>query len=94
MIVDIDHYKIQKEFVQSKFKKDQLLNGIGYFIATLACGTMVPCIVIAFWIGEITDWHPDTLSTVTRLTKFYGYTKILNIPQGSPVRSPHESPIS
>jgi hypothetical protein len=44
----------------------------------------VPCIIIAYWCGEVSG-YPDYLKkSVDSLMKFYGYTEILNKPEGCP----------
>jgi hypothetical protein len=85
MIIDIARYNINKPFVQGWYLKNKGKDSIGHVISSLACSTMCPCIVIAFWIGEITDWHPEALAAIERLTKFYGYKEIVNKPKGCPV---------
>lgn len=53
-------------------------------VATMANATTVPCIIVAYWLGEITG-YPDWLKkTVDSLVKFYGYTEIKNKPEGCP----------
>lgn len=46
--------------------------------------TGVPCIVIAFWLGERIGWTVEILETISRLINFYGYTEILGKPTGAP----------
>lgn len=44
----------------------------------------VPCIIIAYWCGEVSG-YPDYLKqSVDSLMKFYGYTEISNKPPGCP----------
>jgi len=54
-------------------------------VGALASMTFVPCIVIAYWIGEETNWHPDALNSIRSLIDFYGYTNIENKPPGAPI---------
>lgn len=44
----------------------------------------VPCIVIAFWCGEVSDWAPHLKHSVDVLMAFYGYKEIQNKPEGCP----------
>lgn len=85
MVVDINTYSINKAFIQEWFLKNRNGESIGTIISLLACSTMCPCIVVAYWIGEVSNWHPDALLSIERLTEFYGYTEILNKPPGAPV---------
>jgi len=83
MVIDIALYDATKAVVQGLFKPET--EDLGRHIAMTSNAFMVPCIVVAYWIGEITNWHPDTVSTIVRLRDFYGYTEILNKPKGAPV---------
>lgn len=84
MIVDIDKYRLNRDFVRAAYL-ERRSDDLGMLISVLACSTMCPCVVIAYWIGEDSNWHPETVLAIKRLTKFYGYTKILNKPAGAPV---------
>ena len=83
MRIDLNTYKVNKKFIQDKYLEQPDCD-IGTLISTLACGTMCPCIVVAYWIGEISGWHQDAVDAIKRLTKFYGYKEIVNKPDGSP----------
>ena len=85
MRVDIDKYAINREFVRKFYQNRQSDDDLGVLISSLACATMCPCIVIAYWIGEDSNWHPDTIESIKRLTKFYGYTEIVGKPPGAPI---------
>lgn len=83
MIIDVDQYKVNKPFVQRWFLEKG--NGdIGNSVSLMAITTGVRCIDVAFWIGEVTNWHPDTLQLIDILTKYYGYTEIKNKPERMP----------
>jgi hypothetical protein len=85
MRVDLNTYAaVNKEFVRSKYLEDPEQD-LGMLISILATSTMVPCIVVAYWLGEFSNWNPDVVESIKRLTKFYGYTTIDNKPQGAPV---------
>lgn len=83
MTIDISAFDANKNFVLGWFAtkggKD-----IKRTISMMAQATNVPCIVIAYWLGELTDWHPDTVAAIVRLKGFYGYTTIKNAPIGAP----------
>lgn len=85
MRVDVDSYKLNKPFVRQWYEKHKVDYTPSKSIAILAVSTMVPCIVIAYWIGEITNWPPEIICSIERLMLFYGYTEILNKPAGAPL---------
>jgi hypothetical protein len=71
-----------KAIVQSLFlnrdqvEKEQILD--------ISDSFKVPCIVIAYWCGEVSGW-PDYLKTsVDMLMKFYKYDEVKNKPEGCP----------
>jgi len=82
--IDIGTYSANKTFAINWFNtkggKD-----IKRSVGQLASMTFVPCIVIAYWLGEETNWHPDAVSSIKSLIDFYGYTEIKNKPAGSPI---------
>lgn len=84
MTVDIDLYSANKQFVLNWFNsrggKDVMRT-----ISTMGSSTGIPCIVLAYWLGPETNWHPDVLKSIANLKEFYGYTEILSKPQGAPV---------
>lgn len=84
MIVDLNYgATVNKKFIQDWWRqrgKDDPDSAIGI----MANATTVQCINVAFWIGEIED-YPDWLKkSVDSLIKFYGYTEIINKPEGCP----------
>lgn len=84
MTIDLAIYDSNKDFVigwfNTKGGKD-----IGRTVSIMASATHVPCIVIAYWLGEHTNWHPDSIISIKSLTDFYGYTDIQNKPPGAPI---------
>lgn len=85
MILDIAKYSsVNRTVVQEWYVKNKDHNTIVQTISIMACSTMCPCICVAYWLGEITEWHPDVIASIKMLTKFYGYTMILNKPEGAP----------
>lgn len=85
MILDINKYIINKKFIQDMYLNAGAGTHLGTLISSLACCTMCPCIVVAYWVGEVSNWHPDTVNSIKTLMKFYGYTNILNKPDGAPL---------
>ena len=85
MHIDIETYNASKQTVlnwyEHKSGKD-----IQRTIGMMAGITFVPCIVIAYWLGEYTKWQDPTCeNSIRRLIDFYGYTKITGKPEGSPI---------
>lgn len=85
MRMNIDSYKVNKAFVQKWYEDNKDKMEIGMIISSLACSTMCPCVVIAYWVGESANWPKEVIETIERLTKFYGYSEIVGKPEGSPV---------
>lgn len=85
MIEDLDLYKVQKPHAQRWFIEKG--NGdIDNAISILAIMTSCPCIVTTYWIGEVAGWPIEIRYAIDRLTEFYGYEKILNIPDSCPYK--------
>lgn len=85
MIEDLDTYKVQKPHAQRWFLEKG--NGdVDRSISTIAIMTSCPCIVTAYWIGEVNGWSPEVKEAIDRLMDFYGYEKILNIPDSCPYK--------
>lgn len=45
----------------------------------------VPCIVVAYWIGNHAGWPQEAIDAIKSLIEFYGYTDITGKPEGSPI---------
>lgn len=71
----------RKEFVQ-KWVLKNAHEEPSMAIAVMAQTTSVPCIIVAFWIGEVLNWPDKVKENVDSLIKFYGYTELLNKPEG------------
>lgn len=84
MTIDIDTYSANKDFIQKHFLS-RYQNDPSRAVGQLASVTHVPCIVVAYYIGPLCDWHPDLINTIKSLISFYGYTDIQNKPEGSPL---------
>jgi len=83
VVIDISLYDASKSLILNLFESSN--RDIKRTISMMGSSTGVPCIVIAYWLGEYTQWHPDTLAAIKRLTDFYDYSEILNKPEGSPI---------
>lgn len=83
MTEDLARYQVQKPHAQRWFleKGD---GDIDKAISILATMTSCPCIVVTYWLGEVTGWPIQVKEAIDRLTNFYGYTDILNKPEGCP----------
>lgn len=84
MHIDIGLYEASRHIVinwfHTKGGKD-----IKRTISMMSSSTHVPCIVVAYWLGAETNWHPDVISSIKGLVAFYGYTSITNKPPGAPI---------
>ncbi len=76
MIVDLSHYRVNMPAVQ-RFCDLRLGDlGVERCMTELAITTSCPCIVIAFYIGELYGFTDEVNRIIKRLTEFYGYTEI------------------
>jgi hypothetical protein len=53
-------------------------------ILDIADPFQVPCIVIAYWCGEVSGWPDYLKQSVDSCMKFYRYIEIKNKPEGCP----------
>ena len=81
MRIDLNKYIINRDFIQ-KWYLDQTYLGYAQCISTMAIACHTPCIVVAFYIGEITDWPQEILNSISRYIDFYDYREITGIPEG------------
>jgi hypothetical protein len=83
MKVNIDDYKVGRAFVQKWYLEKG--NGKPAEAASIiATAIHTPIIVVAFWIGEVDGWSPETLNTIARMVQFYKYTEVLGKPDTYP----------
>jgi hypothetical protein len=83
MVADLDRYIVQKDVIQRWYLRDK--GDPSKLLSPIANATMVPCIVIAYYIGEIDGWSPEIRRSIESLMKFYGYTEIQNKPDNCPI---------
>ena len=84
MFVDLNVYKINKLAAQRLFlSKDH--GNIDKAISTIAIVTGCPCIVVAYWLGEIAGWE-TVEQQIKTLKQFYGYIGIINAPPDCPYK--------
>lgn len=84
MTVDIEKYEASKKHVLNYFEA----KGSRRIQHTISMGAQmygVPCIVIAYWLGEYCGWPEETTNAIARLIEFYGYSEITGKPEGSPL---------
>lgn len=81
--IDIDLYHRQKKATIDWYYR-QGKEDAGYTIGTLSCATMIPCIVITLWIGEVRGFDEELINKIKGLVKFYGYKEIQNAPVNFP----------
>ena len=85
MKIDLDLYKVGKKKAQEWYLYNKGHYSVGEAISLLAHSTHCPNIVVAYWVGELTDWHPDAVACIIRMKEFYHYETVDNRPEGSPV---------
>lgn len=84
MKVDITKYEANKAAIQRWYRSKGQGNLVD-FIPMVSCSTMVPCIVVAFYLAEIIGFTPDMISYIQSLIAFYGYTQIVGKPDNCPI---------
>lgn len=85
MTIDIGTYDASKRTVIMWFRSKGG-SDIKRTISMMSFTTMVPCLVIAYWLGEETKWQdPVAEEHIKSLIAFYRYTNILNKPPGAPI---------
>ena len=82
---DIAKYEASKQFIKNLYERNKDREDHQTMISVFAASSHVPCIVIAYWLGELSNWHPDVVSNIKTLIESYGYEEILNKPNGSPI---------
>lgn len=83
MKINVNDYILSKRAIQQFYLKFGNNDPVGT-VAVAATSTMVPCIVTAFYIGEVSGWTEKLLAHINMLIKFYGYTKIEGMPESYP----------
>jgi hypothetical protein len=83
MYIDISVFSGRKPLVIDWYEKNG--KDVNRTVSMMSGVTSVPCIAIAYWLGEHTNWDPLTIAAVKRLTEFYKYTEIDGKPEGSPL---------
>ncbi len=85
MTVDLEYCgRVNKAYV-FKWWKDHEGTDRSFAISILAGITTIPCITIAYWLGEANGWESaDLKDSVDTLIAFYGYNNIVNKPEGCP----------
>ena len=85
MTIDISAYDASKVFILGWFETKggrDIKRTISYMAQTYH----VPCLAVAFWLGEYTNWNdPQCEKSIRSLVDFYGYTEIIGIPKGCPI---------
>lgn len=83
MTVDLDLYKVSKQAAQ-RWYITKGHNHEQMAVSMMSLLTGAPCIVSAYWIGEVTGWPEWVKNTIDELTKFYQYKDIKNKPENCP----------
>ena len=81
---DLNKYNAErKKFVQDWVKRNGHID-ITESVAIMAIASACPCIVVAYWIGEMFNWPDSVKKNVDSLMKFYRYSGVKNKPEGCP----------
>lgn len=83
MYIDLETYSASKRAVitwLSTRNREDLLSDI----SMASTFTFCPCIVVAYYAGEAFGFTEGLKKYIENLKDFYGYTEILNKPEGSP----------
>lgn len=84
MKIDLDEYSSEHKLYAFKWYKEKEFIDPCLAVSPIAVMSSVPCIVIAYWLGEMLQ-YPDALKTkVDMLMKFYDCKEILNKPLDCP----------
>lgn len=67
-----------------RWYQEKQVENLSLAVSLIANMSSVPCIIVAYWLGELLDYPESLKTTVDRLMKFYAYTEIL----GKPVNCP------
>jgi hypothetical protein len=83
MRLDLDTYAVNRKPIQGWYRShsDQDIRSV---IANWAISTHCPCIILCFFMAEDIGYTPELLQMIDSLSRFYGYTEILNQKEGSP----------
>ena len=85
MRIDIRVYEREKPFIQEWFLEQTFFEPKAA-ASCMAAALHIPVIAICFYLGEVSNWHPDFLDNIESLIKCYNYTKIEGIPDSYPGR--------
>lgn len=85
MIVDLNHYLVNKPFIQ-EWHKDHGKGNPGLTVSILSPATHCPCIVMAFYLSETVGFIPEMVDMIQKLIDFYHYTEINHQPENSPFK--------
>lgn len=85
MIMDLEKYKLNRDFIHSYYKNTKGKEEVPVMVAVLACSTMCPAVVVAFYLAEVHGWQKDMIDHVKSLIEFYGYTEIKGKDESCPL---------
>ena len=85
MTIDIKSYELTKKSVQDWYIKNKKSYG-AISVSIAAVSFSCPCIVVDYWFGEADGWTDELKAHITMLKRSYGYTQVLNVPEGCPFK--------
>lgn len=83
MQIDLSSYEASKKVIVS-WLSSRKNRDLMYNISMASVITSCPCIVVAYFAGEAFGWTEELDTYIKSLIKFYGYTSIVNKPEGLP----------
>jgi hypothetical protein len=85
MVVDLDRYTVNKRDIHLYYERNKDRTKVRDMVSILSAPPpFVPCIVVAFYLGEVSGWPPEILECIQNLAKYYHILEIKNKPPGYP----------
>lgn len=76
MKVKLGDYRVQYKPIQHILERDKP-EDLNQFITTFSASYHVPIIVVAHYVSEMIGMKPEILELIELVTKFYGYTEVV-----------------
>lgn len=84
MIINIEDILPSHKVTSLRWYKDNGQDNPCNAVAIISSISPIPCIVIAYWLGELLGYPDDLKAKVEMLTKYYEYKQILGKPIDCP----------
>jgi hypothetical protein len=89
MKLDLNRYRVNAPLIQ-KVCQNSPESDISDLISEFAVGSHCPLVALYFYVGEGLGYTQEITGVIDRLSKFYGYTEIINQLEGSPYLTKNE----